>query len=284
MIQPDGNVKVLDFGLATGFKFGVEPISSADSTLEMEEPTPRGIIGGTFRYMSPEQVRGEPLDLQTDIFSLGILIYEMVTGCRPFDGRDPGDVLQSILATTPVPLTEHVPDLPFELQSIVSKALSKDKAHRYLSISGFQADWARLKSYLRSADGRPQLVHGVDDFFRKVKAALPVVKESTKGRPRRRPSNDLVLVLHAMDVPRPTVTGILRQARAEGLSVVCPTEQRSMFYEYAETLRTLIPSVQCVVYLCSSPSESIEKGWAGFAKFLAVRSKKRFHAICLDAD
>ena len=89
---------------------------------------------GTVRYMSPEQACGAPIDKRTDIWSLGVVLYEMVTGHAPFTGETPGEVMASILEKEPLPLTSYVAHTPAELQQIISKTLRKDREERYQSV------------------------------------------------------------------------------------------------------------------------------------------------------
>src|SRR5262249_15401507 len=146
MLRPDGYVKVLDFGIAkvaeSAFAdaafaapkaFGV----TADGLESMTvAETNLGSILGTVRYMSPEQARGGRVDKTTDIWSLGVVLYEMVTGHAPFTGDTPREVMSSILEKEPPPLTCSVAHAPAELQQIVSKTLRKDRAQRYRSARG----------------------------------------------------------------------------------------------------------------------------------------------------
>jgi eukaryotic-like serine/threonine-protein kinase len=131
MIRPDGYVKVLDFGLAKLVQ------QKNNSILSLEEPTIRknltakGVIVGTANYMSPEQAQGEGVDGRTDIFSLGVLIYEMLAGKPPFEGGNAMETIGSILNKEPVPLSRLTPEVPHELDRIINKALRKDREERY---------------------------------------------------------------------------------------------------------------------------------------------------------
>ena len=146
MIRQDGYVKVLDFGLA---KLSEEmPSISADEAPTRQVRTGSGIIIGTAGYMSPEQARGKPVDARSDIFSLGSVIYEMVTRRKPFDGETPSDVLASILKTEPPPVSQHLEDAPPELTRIVAKALKKNRDERYQVISDLLLDLKTLKQDL----------------------------------------------------------------------------------------------------------------------------------------
>src|SRR5438128_3225114 len=132
MLRPDGYVKVLDFGIA---KLAEEELPAAmprDEALLLVE-TNLGAVLGTVRYMSPEQACGEHVDQSTDIWSLGVVLYEMLTGHVPFTGDTAQDVMFSILEKEPPPLTRYVTHAPNELQQIVSKTLRKDRGQRYHS-------------------------------------------------------------------------------------------------------------------------------------------------------
>src|SRR6266496_2085381 len=132
MLRPDGYVKVLDFGIAKLAEHEVPPTTPRDEALLLVE-TSLGSILGTVRYMSPEQARGAPVDKRTDIWSLGVVLYEMVTGHVPFTGDTPKEVMSSILEAEPPPLTHYIAHPSAELQQIISKTLRKNREERYHS-------------------------------------------------------------------------------------------------------------------------------------------------------
>src|SRR5438309_8531530 len=132
MRRPDGYVKVLDFGIAKLAEQEVPATLPTDEALLLVE-TNLGSVLGTVRYMSPEQARGAHVDKSTDIWSLGVVLYEMVTGQPPFTGDTPSDVMFAILEKEPPPLTNYVAHAPGELQQIISKTLRKDRGQRYHS-------------------------------------------------------------------------------------------------------------------------------------------------------
>src|SRR6266550_2444938 len=132
MLRPDGYVKVLDFGIAKLAEQQVPLTTPRDEALSLVE-TNLGSILGTVRYMSPEQACGGEVDKTTDIWSLGVVLYKMVTGHAPFTGDTPKEVMSSILEKEPAPLTHYVAHLPAELQQIISKTLRKDREERYHS-------------------------------------------------------------------------------------------------------------------------------------------------------
>jgi serine/threonine protein kinase len=126
MLRPDGYVKVLDFGIA---KLTEDEGGNRHTDFE----TKSGMVMGTASYMSPEQARGLKVDARTDLFSLGVLIYEMLTGHRPFTGASYPDVLVAILHNEPLPLVHYRADAPIELQKMVHRALAKNREDRYQS-------------------------------------------------------------------------------------------------------------------------------------------------------
>jgi eukaryotic-like serine/threonine-protein kinase len=158
MVRPDGLVKVLDFGLAKLAEAAPPVVDSQAATLARNS-TEEGAVLGTPRYMSPEQARGLKVDARTDVWSLGVLIYEVVAGCRPFSGDTPSDIIAAILEREPPPLSQYASDLPAELGRIVAKALEKDREVRYQSAKELLADLRRLRRDLDSAQtgvaGRP---------------------------------------------------------------------------------------------------------------------------------
>lgn len=141
MLSADGYAKVLDFGLA---KF-VERQGSATHT---DEPEPPGIVMGSVSYMSPEQARGLAVDARTDIFSFGTVMYEMTAGRVPFKGSTPSQVISDLLFENPKALASYSPDIPPELERIVTKALAKDREDRYQNIGDALTDLQRLRQRL----------------------------------------------------------------------------------------------------------------------------------------
>ena len=143
-----GQAKVLDFGLAkwTGVGAGLKHAPSREATAAAEESlTSTGMAVGTFEYMSPEQVRARELDARTDLFSFGLVLYEMATGRRAFTGDSPGTVFDGILNRAPISPLRLNPELPPELGRIISKAIEKDRKLRYQTAVELKADLERLK-------------------------------------------------------------------------------------------------------------------------------------------
>jgi eukaryotic-like serine/threonine-protein kinase len=143
MVRPDGYAKVLDFGLVK-----LAEVAEASSS---QDPagTKLGVAMGTLAYMSPEQATGESIDHRTDIWSLGVVLYELATGKRPFTGETRQATVNAILSSEPVDATAIDASLPTELNLILSKALEKDRELRYQTASDFRADIRRL---LRAID------------------------------------------------------------------------------------------------------------------------------------
>ena len=149
-----GRAKVLDFGLAKLVPKGVA-IADDDSGGESSSSTSTstsiaGIISGTPSYMSPEQVRGDALDARTDIFSLGLVLYEMATGRQAFGGGTGGAIIEAVLTRSPVSVRAINPDIPAALEAIIEKALHKDREQRYQHAADLLADLQRLKREIDS--------------------------------------------------------------------------------------------------------------------------------------
>jgi TolB-like protein/Tfp pilus assembly protein PilF len=143
MLRPDGYAKVLDFGIAKLTE--QQPGSDSHEIGTTKLQTQPGLVLGTAHYMSPEQTRGQPVDARSDIWSLGVVLYEMVGGIPPFKGETPSDCIATILTTEPPPLSGVLPDVPMNLQAIVQKALRKNSNERYQTIKEMLADLRNLK-------------------------------------------------------------------------------------------------------------------------------------------
>ena len=138
MLRPDGYVKVLDFGLAKLTQQEDRPIRQIETD---KTETSSGLVMGTVKYMSPEQAQGLQVDQRSDIFSFGVVLYEMLAGRAPFEGETSSDLITSILKEEPLPLT----NAPDEMQSLISNALHKKKEDRYKTIEDLLVDLKRLR-------------------------------------------------------------------------------------------------------------------------------------------
>jgi serine/threonine protein kinase len=155
--RPDHLVKVLDFGLAKHVDaFGSARVSDPQMTTEIATTEP-GFIIGTAAYMSPEQARGKPTDSRTDVWSLGVVLYEMIAGKVPFPGETKSDMLAAILKSDPTPLSNSSWELSHEFDHIFKKALGKDREERYQVVKDMILDLKILKNELRSGDYEPNL-------------------------------------------------------------------------------------------------------------------------------
>ena len=147
MLTGEGRVKVLDFGLAklAATESRVETTQAATMTAPLSTA---GAVMGTVPYMAPEQIRGEPVDARTDLFALGVLLYELATGRRPFQGATSADLISAILRDTPEPLTDARADLPAGLERIVNRCLQKGAAERFQTALEVGAELRRVRQAL----------------------------------------------------------------------------------------------------------------------------------------
>jgi len=185
MLRPDGYVKVVDFGLAKLTEILPEQRQVQDVTTDMRTE-PRTVMG-TVKYMSPEQLRETEVDERTDIWSLGVVLYEMLTGGTPFEGKSPNDSIARILGTQPAEF-KFSENVPAQLQQYIEKALEKDRDERYQTVTKLTADLNRLKRALErnAADGisvpiqPPRRNRTNDTIFTRLKSQAILTADSLR--------------------------------------------------------------------------------------------------------
>ncbi len=166
MLRPDGYAKVLDFGIAklTEQRPASDHYELGTTAVLQTRP---GLVLGTAHYMSPEQTRGQKVDARSDIWSLGVVLYEMIGGIPPFRGETPSDCIASILRTEPPPLSGLLSDVPLKLESILQKALRKNRDQRYQTIKEMLADLRNLKGEAEGSS--PQIKARGESIVSKIK-------------------------------------------------------------------------------------------------------------------
>ena len=142
LLTPQGQVKILDFGLAT---IESESVAERDAATRSINITNAGTTVGTVAYMSPEQARGQAVDARTDLWSLGVILYELTTGTRPFEGPTSPVVFEALLSKAPTPVRERNPRVPADCRRIVHRLLEKDRNLRYQSAADVRAELKRLE-------------------------------------------------------------------------------------------------------------------------------------------
>jgi serine/threonine protein kinase len=145
-----GHAKILDFGIAQGERVSSLTEATAAGSGDVQHTVP-GVVAGTAAYMSPEQIRGEKLDARTDIFSFGVVLYEMATGRMAFSGKDIAALCQAVLNDEPAPASKQRPDLPPELGEIIGRCLRKDRDLRYARAADLRDELKRIKQHRDSA-------------------------------------------------------------------------------------------------------------------------------------
>jgi serine/threonine protein kinase/Flp pilus assembly protein TadD len=152
MIRPDGVVKLLDFGIAKLTEKQSNLDFDSEAATAIKAQTSPGMIIGTAAYMSPEQALGKTVDARSDIFSFGVMLYEMLASKPPFEGGNAIETIGSILNKEPVPLSRHMPDVPHEIERIINKALRKDLEERYQTAKDLLIDLKDVKQDLEFQD------------------------------------------------------------------------------------------------------------------------------------
>ena len=167
MVRPDGYVKVLDFGIAKlTLQTDATDADRAEPTSLLQ--TRPGFVLGTAHYMSPEQARGQKVDARSDIWSLGVVLYEMMAGTPPFRGESPSDCIAAILTAEPTALSTISPDVPTQLESILQKALRKNADERYQNIEEMLAELRALKTKVEAESASSQIKSSGDSHVSKI--------------------------------------------------------------------------------------------------------------------
>lgn len=192
-VTAHGEAKLLDFGLAKPSPARGTQADGHDSaaTTSLGELTSMGTTMGTASYMSPEQARAEEVDARSDLFSFGVVLYEMIAGAQPFRGRSTIEIIDGILNRQPVPIVRLNPDVPEGLERVVTKALEKDPALRYQSASEMKADLRRLQRDTGGMPAAPAAVRPVGRRFPRhamaiVAAGLLLIAAGVIWLPRER--------------------------------------------------------------------------------------------------
>ncbi|HKR60979.1 MAG TPA: bifunctional serine/threonine-protein kinase/formylglycine-generating enzyme family protein, partial [Pyrinomonadaceae bacterium] len=230
MLRTDGYVKVLDFGLAKLFERSHSSSTDSDvGTLALVQ-TEAGVIMGTASYMSPEQARGSDMDARTDLWSLGVVIYEMTADRLPFEGATQPEAIARIIEREPAPLARYVPGLPTELERIVNKALTKDRENRYQTAKDLLIDLKKLKQRLELEQ---QANATVNDVQKTTSAPTSTGSVARLGKAAR--SRTGLIVLGALILAAAAGSFIWRRANVKWAEAQVPKiealAQAQKFYE-----------------------------------------------------
>jgi serine/threonine-protein kinase len=242
MLRHDGIVKVLDFGLAklTGAQPTAVNTEAATKTLFRTDPR---IVLGTATYMSPEQARGLEIDARTDIFSLGVMVYEMVAGCLPFEGATASEVLAAILGEKEPPaLAWFTRDVPAELERIVEKALRRNREERYQTAKDMLLDLRRLKQKL--------------EVDAEIERTVPPELRSARGEVKPSGSQEAVSTAQASAQQTATVESARRTSSAEYIVTEIKRHKRGAAIALAAFILFSVSGIAYYFYFARSGSHT----------------------------
>jgi Tol biopolymer transport system component/predicted Ser/Thr protein kinase len=253
-----GQAKILDFGLAKLTPQANHVVDGSAATVgspaavSPDQLTTPGTAMGTIGYMSPEQARGEPLDARTDLFSFGVVLYEMATGQQPFSGATSAVIFEAILNKTPAPPVQLNPGLPAQIEIILSKALEKDRELRCQSAAEIRADLRRLK---RDADSSRTLISGVVPL-----APASEAKETpASARPGAEKRTRLLPVLVSCGILLALAVGFLAGRRVwESTAIAAPLYHEITFRRGEIRSARFAPDGQTILYSAAWQGNPVE--------------------------
>ena len=226
MLANDGRIKVLDFGLAKLVESNQEVEASRSTT--MTAPLSRhGQVLGTLSYMAPEQVRGEKVDSHSDLFALGIVLFELATGRRPFEGESTADLASAILRDEAPAITTLRPDLPSDLERIVARCLEKDRERRFQTAKDVRNELDLVRGALGAAEQTAGSLEVPSFSGRPAIAVLPF--ENRSGEPEQEYFSDgLAEDSHRPALPLASLPGDRSTTPASATKAAMPTRERSL--------------------------------------------------------
>ncbi len=261
MVRRDGYVKILDFGLA---KLAHETATAAneedlEATTRVDVHTEPGVVMGTANYMSPEQARGLEVDARTDIWSLGVVLYEMVAAKLPFEGGTTTDVLSMILHREPPSLLLYQSSLPTELERIVEKALAKERDARYQNAKDLSVDLKRLKQRLEMDAELERSITPEEEARRTSSRSAPGLS-GTMPNVMATPTNE-ASAAHTISSAEYVVGEIKRHKRAAAVALatlILAIAAVVFYYTYSSRRSTAITSVAVLPFANLSGDSNLE--------------------------